>query len=44
VWRHERVLVLGDRVVTPELSGTFLEGVTRDSVITLLRSVGYTVE
>jgi len=37
-------LVLGDRVVTPELSGTFLAGVTRDSVITLLRSMGHTVE
>jgi branched-chain amino acid aminotransferase len=36
--------VLGDRVVTPELSGTFLAGVTRDSVITLLRSMGHTVE
>jgi branched-chain amino acid aminotransferase len=29
--------VLGDEVATPELGGTILPGVTRDSVITLLR-------
>jgi branched-chain amino acid aminotransferase len=37
-------VVLDDRVVTPQLSGTFLPGVTRDSVITLLRDMGYAVE
>lgn len=38
-------LVLDDgRLVTPALSGTILEGVTRDSVITLARELGYTVE
>lgn len=36
--------VIGDTVITPELSDTILEGVTRDSVITLLRDNGYTVE
>ncbi len=37
--------VLGDKVVTPDLAqGTILEGVTRDSVITLLREKGITVE
>ncbi len=30
-------------VVTPELSGTILEGVTRDSIITLLREQGHEV-
>jgi branched-chain amino acid aminotransferase len=37
-------VVLGDRIVTPELSGTSLPGVTRDSVITLLRSLGHRIE
>jgi branched-chain amino acid aminotransferase len=32
--------VIDDRVLTPELSGTILAGVTRDSVITLLREMG----
>jgi len=35
--------VLGDEVVTPELSGTILAGITRDSVLTLLREAGHTV-
>jgi branched-chain amino acid aminotransferase len=34
----------GDRLVTPPLSGTILPGVTRDSVITLAREAGLTVE
>lgn len=34
----------GARVVTPELSGTILPGVTRDSVLTLLREMGVAVE
>jgi branched-chain amino acid aminotransferase len=40
--------VLGEagrpRVVTPELGGTILPGVTRDSVLTLLREMGVAVE
>jgi branched-chain amino acid aminotransferase len=35
---------IGDQVVTPALSGTILPGVTRDSVITLLRDMGYRVK
>lgn len=34
----------GPRVVTPELTGTILPGVTRDSVLTLLREMGVAVE
>lgn len=34
----------GDTVVTPVLKGTILPGVTRDSVITLLKDWGITVE
>lgn len=33
--------VIGEEVVTPALSGTILPGITRDSVITLLRDMGY---
>lgn len=37
--------VLGDKVITPDIKhDTILEGVTRDSVITLLREKGVTVE
>jgi branched-chain amino acid aminotransferase len=37
--------VLGDRVITPDLTGdTILAGVTRDSVLTLLREKGISVE
>ena len=36
--------VLGEDVVTPPLSGTILPGITRDSVITLLRELGYRVK
>lgn len=37
--------VLGDKIVTPDLSGgTILAGVTRDSVIKLLKELGYKVE
>ena len=37
--------VIGDKVVTPDLAGgTILEGITRDSIITLLRERGTTVE
>ena len=36
--------VLGNHVVTPELGGTILPGITRDSVITLLRDMGYQVK
>jgi branched-chain amino acid aminotransferase len=36
--------VIGDKVITPEVGETILEGVSRDSVITLLREKGVTVE
>ncbi len=36
--------VLKDRVLTPNLSGTILQGITRDSIITLLKDKGYSVE
>lgn len=36
--------VIGDTVITPDLSGTILAGVTRDSIITLLRDKGIKVE
>ncbi len=35
--------VIGDAVVTPALDGTILPGVTRDSVLTLLRDTGHPV-
>ena len=35
--------VIGGQVLTPPLTGTILPGVTRDSVITLLREMGYAV-
>jgi branched-chain amino acid aminotransferase len=35
---------LPDKVITPALRGTILPGVTRDSIIALLRDQGYTVE
>lgn len=35
--------VIGDEVVTPMLEGSILPGVTRDSVINLLKARGYTV-
>ncbi|GAB3488222.1 branched-chain amino acid aminotransferase [Amycolatopsis cihanbeyliensis] len=36
--------VYGTRLVTPELTGTLLAGVTRDSLLTLAGDLGYTVE
>jgi branched-chain amino acid aminotransferase len=36
--------VVGDKVLTPELNESILAGITRDSVITLLRDRGITVE
>lgn len=35
---------IGDTLVTPPLDGSILAGVTRDSVITVLRDLGYKVE
>jgi branched-chain amino acid aminotransferase len=38
-------LVLDDgTLVTPEISGTILEGITRDSIVTLARELGHEVE
>ncbi|MBK8955162.1 MAG: branched-chain amino acid aminotransferase [Saprospiraceae bacterium] len=36
--------VLKDRILTPNLSGTILKGITRESIITLLQEKGYVVE
>ncbi|MBZ4019514.1 branched-chain amino acid aminotransferase [Streptomyces purpurogeneiscleroticus] len=36
--------VYGDRLVTPELTGTLLAGITRDSVLTLARDLGLVAE
>jgi branched-chain amino acid aminotransferase len=36
--------VYGDRIVTPELTGSLLPGITRDSLLTLARDLGYTAE
>jgi len=39
------VFIIGNKAVTPDLStGTILDGVTRDSVIVLLKEMGLTVE
>ncbi len=38
------LLVDEDRIVTKALDNSFLHGVTRDSVLTLARSLGFTVE
>ena len=39
------VFIIGDKAVTPGLeAGTILDGVTRDSVLTLLKQMGLTVE
>ncbi|MBL7963335.1 MAG: branched-chain amino acid aminotransferase [Flavobacteriales bacterium] len=35
---------LGDKLVTPALSGTILDGITRDSIIEMARAEGITVE
>lgn len=35
---------INDKIVTPNLNGTILNGITRDSVIKLLRAKGYLVE
>ena len=36
--------VYGNRIVTPTLTGSILEGVTRDSLLTLARDLGYEPE
>jgi branched-chain amino acid aminotransferase len=39
------VFIIGNKAITPDLeSGTILAGVTRDSVLTLLKEAGFTVE
>jgi branched-chain amino acid aminotransferase len=36
--------VYGDRIVTPSLTGSILEGITRDSLLQVARDLGYTAE
>ncbi|MET9884480.1 branched-chain amino acid aminotransferase [Streptomyces sp. NPDC006430] len=36
--------VYGDRIVTPELTGSLLPGITRHSLLTIARDLGYTAE
>lgn len=36
--------VYGDRIITPELTGSLLAGITRDSLLTLAKDLGYTSE
>ncbi|MFJ8229041.1 branched-chain amino acid aminotransferase [Streptomyces sp. NPDC094448] len=36
--------VYGDKIVTPELTGSLLAGITRDSLLTLARDLGYESE
>ncbi|WP_405589450.1 branched-chain amino acid aminotransferase [Streptomyces sp. NBC_01092] len=36
--------VYGDKIVTPSLTGSILEGVTRDSLLTVARDLGYEAE
>jgi branched-chain amino acid aminotransferase len=36
--------VIGDKVVTPATDGAILKGITRDSIIQILKKKGYTVE
>ncbi|MEV1083537.1 branched-chain amino acid aminotransferase [Streptomyces sp. NPDC050211] len=36
--------VYGDKIVTPALTGSILEGVTRDSLLTVARDLGYSSE
>lgn len=38
------MFVVGDKLITPSLSGAILPGITRDSVLTLAKDWGYTVE
>src|SRR6476620_4114860 len=39
------IFIIGDKAVTPDLgAGTILAGVTRDSVLTLLKEAGLTIE
>jgi branched-chain amino acid aminotransferase len=38
------MFVIGGKIVTPELNGSILPGITRDSVMKLARDMGYTVE
>jgi len=39
------IFIIGDKAITPDLSsGTILAGVSRDSALTLLKEMGFTVE
>lgn len=37
------MMKIGDEIITPPLAGTILDGVTRNSILTLLRDWGHTV-
>ncbi len=38
------MFVINDKLVTPPLSDSILDGVTRDSLLTLAKDLGYTTE
>ena len=38
------MFVIGDKLITPSTSDSILDGITRDSVLTLARDWGYAVE
>lgn len=39
------IFIIGDKAVTPDLgAGTILAGVTRNSALTLLKEMGFTIE
>lgn len=38
------MFVIGDKLITPALTGTILPGITRDSVLTIAKDWGYQVE
>ena len=39
------VIIIGDKAITPDLAaGTILDGVTRNSVLTILKEAGFTIE
>ena len=38
------MFVYGNKIITPELTGSILHGVTRDSILKIAQDLGYTVE